>query len=150
MVEATWAVTGTTVPFTLHTAHSPLAQLILAGLAVAAGVACRATVRPLGQPARTAVRGVLFLTTPVFATGSTALPAYFVTLAAGSGLESATGLAHVLLSTAVLVLVALSYRRRLAGVCPAAAGSTPAATTPHSSVLAPRPPPGAPGGWPTC
>ncbi|MCX5583782.1 hypothetical protein ACFWG6_36295 [Streptomyces erythrochromogenes] len=67
------------------------------------------------------MRGALFLTTPVFATGSTALPAYFVTLAAGSGLESATGLAHVLLSTAltaVLVLVALSYRRRLAGVCP--------------------------------
>ncbi|OLT30738.1 hypothetical protein BJF79_38305 [Actinomadura sp. CNU-125] len=61
------------------------------------------------------------LTTPVFAIGMTGLPAYFVTLAAGSGLESATGLAHVLLSTAlttVLILVALSYRRRLAGACP--------------------------------
>ena len=65
--------------------------------------------------------GALIPTVPVFAMGTTGLPAYFVTLAAGAGLESATGLAHVLLSTAltaVLALVALSHRRRLAGTCP--------------------------------
>ncbi|MFB7358025.1 hypothetical protein [Streptomyces gardneri] len=121
VVEATWAVTGTAVPFTPHIRYSPAVQLILAGLAVAAGVACRATGRQLGRPGRTAVGGALVLTVPVFAMGATSLPAYVVTLAAGSGLESATGLAHVLLSTAftaALALVALSYRRRLTGRCP--------------------------------
>ncbi|WP_209439757.1 hypothetical protein [Streptomyces flavochromogenes] len=121
IVEATWAVTGTTVPFTLHTPYSPIAQLILAGLAIAAGVACWATRRRVAQPGRIAIGGALVLATPVLAMGATGLPGYFVTLASGSGLESATGLAHVLLSsalTALLVLVALSYRRRLAGACP--------------------------------
>ncbi|MFI1284287.1 hypothetical protein ACH4U5_26660 [Streptomyces sp. NPDC020858] len=121
VVEATWTVTGTTVPFTPHTPYSPVVQLILAGLSVAAGLACLATRRQLDRPGRTAVGGALILTLPVFAMGTTGLPAYFVTLAAGSGLESATGLAHVLLSTALtaaLALVALSYRRRLAGTCP--------------------------------
>ncbi|MER5929098.1 hypothetical protein [Streptomyces sp. NPDC002054] len=121
IVEAGWAVTGTTVPFTPHTPYSPVVQLILAGLAIAAGIACRATSRQLDRPGRLAVGGALILTTPVLAMGAIGLPAYFVALAAGSGLESATGLAHVLLSTAltaVLALVALSYRRRLAGTCP--------------------------------
>lgn len=121
VVEATWAMTRSAVPFTLHTSYSPVVQLILVGLAIAAGIACRATRRQLERPCRIAVGGALILTIPVFAMGATGLPAYFVTLAAGSGLESATGLAHALLSTAftaVLVLVALSYRRRLAGKCP--------------------------------
>ncbi|MFH8561383.1 hypothetical protein [Streptomyces sp. NPDC017988] len=122
VTEATWAVTGTTVPFTPHTPYAPMVQLTLAGLALAAGVACLATRRrQLDRPGRTAVWGALILTTPVFAMGATGLPAYFVALAAGAGLESATGLAHVLLSTAltaVLVLVAISCRRRLAGTCP--------------------------------
>ncbi|MEJ8640401.1 hypothetical protein WKI68_01070 [Streptomyces sp. MS1.HAVA.3] len=55
IVEATWAVTGTTVPFTPHTPYSPVVQLILAGLAIAAGIACRATRRQLDRPGRTAV-----------------------------------------------------------------------------------------------
>ncbi|MBO0513875.1 hypothetical protein J0695_19030 [Streptomyces beijiangensis] len=121
VVEVSWAATGITVPFTPHTSYSPVVQLILAALAIAACVACRATGRQLDRPGRMAVGGTLVLTVPVFAMGTTGLPAYFVTLAAGSGLESATGLAHVLLSTALtaaLVLVALSYRRRQSGSCP--------------------------------
>ncbi len=53
--------------------------------------------------------------------GMASLPAYFVTLASFSGVDSVTGLAHDLLSAmgaALLILVAMSYRRRLRGRCP--------------------------------
>ncbi|MFG2335168.1 hypothetical protein [Streptomyces yangpuensis] len=121
VVESAWAATGTTVPFAAHTPCPPAVQLALAVLAVAAGLACRATGRPLARRGRTAVRGVLVLAIPVLATGAVGLPAHVVTLAAGSGPESVTGLAHVLLSaglTGVLVPVALAYRRQSAGRCP--------------------------------
>ncbi|MEU7075896.1 hypothetical protein AB0B30_37780 [Streptomyces narbonensis] len=121
-VEVTWAVTGTTVPFTPHIRYAPAFQLLLAGLAVAAAVACRHTTgRRPGGADRTAVGATLVLSLPVFGLGAASLPAYVVTLAAGSGLESATGSAQVLLSallTAALALVALAYRRRLTGRCP--------------------------------
>ncbi|GAU71248.1 hypothetical protein SSP35_31_00130 [Streptomyces sp. NBRC 110611] len=120
-VEAARAGKGTTLPFPLPAPYAALAQLILATLAVVAAAACWASRRLLGRPGRMAVGCALILTTPVFALGMTVLPIYFVPLASGSGLESATGLAHALLSTALtscLVLVGLSYRRRLAGACP--------------------------------
>ncbi|MFD9409745.1 hypothetical protein ACFWBN_22390 [Streptomyces sp. NPDC059989] len=63
----------------------------------------------------------LILTVPVFVMGMVSLPAHFVTLASFSGVESVTGLAHVLLSavgSALLILVAVSYRRRMRGRCP--------------------------------
>ncbi|MFD9518355.1 hypothetical protein [Streptomyces sp. NPDC059979] len=81
-------------------------------------MACLATRRQLDRPGRTAVGGALILTVPVFAMGATGLPSFFVTLAAGSGLESSTGLAHVLLSTALTAVLALVARRQLAGTCP--------------------------------
>ncbi|MGW2271192.1 hypothetical protein [Streptomyces yangpuensis] len=120
LVETAWAVTGTTVPLTARTAYPPAVQLVLAGLAVAAGPACRATRRPLARAGRAAVRGVLVSATPVLATGAVSLPAHFVTLAAGSGPDSVTGLTHVLLSAALtgaLAPVALAHRRRSAGRC---------------------------------
>ncbi|MYS86016.1 hypothetical protein [Embleya scabrispora] len=113
-------MTGTTVPWTRHTAYAPLAQWLLAGLAVIAGAAAQATRRPLRGRGRRVVGGVLVVATPVLAVGMLGLPAYFVTLVAGSGLESATGLAHELLGaalTALLVLVGLAHRRRSAGAC---------------------------------
>ncbi|WP_187438415.1 hypothetical protein [Streptomyces sp. sk2.1] len=120
-VETTWAVTGSTVPFARHTPYSPTAQLVLAALALVAGAVCRVAGKPPGRWGRRVVTAGLALTVPVFAMGMAALPAYFVTLASGSGPESVTGLVHVLLSTALvscLVLVGLSHRRRLTGRCP--------------------------------
>ncbi|MGW2180599.1 hypothetical protein ACWCXX_21345 [Streptomyces sp. NPDC001732] len=123
-VETAWAVTGSTVPFARHAPYSPAAQLVLAALALVAGAVCRAAAGPperWGRLGRRAVAAGFALTVPVFTMGMAALPAYFVTLASGSGPESVTGLAHVLLSTALtscLVLVGLSYRRRLTGRCP--------------------------------
>ncbi|MFD8825742.1 hypothetical protein ACFV1C_25740 [Streptomyces sp. NPDC059605] len=123
-VETAWAVTGSTVPFTRHIPYSSAAQFVLAALALVAGAACRVAGRPpeqWGRWGRRAVTAGLALTVPVFAMGMAALPAYFVTLASGSGPESLTGLVHVLLSTALvscLVPVGLSYRRRLTGRCP--------------------------------
>ncbi|MFE1832300.1 hypothetical protein [Streptomyces yangpuensis] len=125
VVEIAWAVTGTTVPFAAHTPCPPAVQLALAALAVAAGLACRATGRPLARPGRTAVRGVLVLATPVLATGAVGLPAHFVTLAAGSGPESVTGLAHV-----------LPYAARTRPACASTAATT-AATTAASAKAQP-------------
>ncbi|MFF8715000.1 hypothetical protein ACF07T_26690 [Streptomyces sp. NPDC015184] len=120
-VETAWAVAESTVPFARHTPYSPTAQLALAALALVAGAVCRVAGKLPGRWGRRVVSAGLALTVPVFAMGMAALPAYFVTLASGSGPESVTGLVHVLLSTALvscLVLVGLSYRRRLTGRCP--------------------------------
>ncbi|MFJ2897382.1 hypothetical protein ACIO87_21155 [Streptomyces sp. NPDC087218] len=123
-VETTWAVTGSTVPLTPHTPYSPTAQLALAALALVAGAVCRVAGWPperSGRWGRRVVTAGLALTVPVFAMGMAALPAHFVTLASGTGPESVTGLVHVLLSAALvscLVLVGLSYCRRLTGRCP--------------------------------
>ncbi|GAA2353428.1 hypothetical protein GCM10010404_01440 [Nonomuraea africana] len=119
-VQLTWAVTGTTVPWTPSRPYSPVAQLLLALLAVVAAGACLAGARPLSRPARTAVTAVLVATVPVFVVGMISLPLHFVTLVSGSGVESATGLAHVLFNTAgagLLTLSAVSSRRRLRGRC---------------------------------
>ncbi|MGW0736199.1 hypothetical protein [Streptomyces sp. NPDC002851] len=120
-VQAARVGKGTSLPFPLPAPYAALAQLTLATLAVVAAAACLVSRRPLGRPGRRAVSCALILTTPAFALGMTVLPIYAVPLASGSGLESVTGLAHALLSTALtccLVLVGLSYRRRLAGACP--------------------------------
>ncbi|MEU4703092.1 hypothetical protein [Nonomuraea dietziae] len=119
-VQLTWAVTGTTVPWTPGTPYAPVAQLLLALLAVVAAAACLATARPLTRAGATAVTTVLAVAVPVFVAGMISLPLQFVTLVSGSGVESATGLAHVLLDTAgagLLVLTAAGHRRRLRGRC---------------------------------
>ncbi|MFF0479594.1 hypothetical protein ACFYUS_38790, partial [Streptomyces sp. NPDC004284] len=120
-VEVIWAVTGTTVQWKEHSAYAPGAQLFLAALALLAGGACLAGTRTLAKLGRVAVATALMVALPVFVVGMNGLPIYFVTIATLSGIESATGLAQVLLNTAgaaLLLLVGLSYRRRLRGDCP--------------------------------
>ncbi|MFB6618825.1 hypothetical protein ACFCV9_32175 [Streptomyces sp. NPDC056367] len=70
------------------------------------------------------------MTIPVFVVGTSGLPIHFVTLATFAGIESATGLTQVLLNTvgaALLLLVGLSYRRRLRGDCPRCGRAHPGA-----------------------
>ncbi|GGV44581.1 hypothetical protein GCM10010495_72610 [Kitasatospora herbaricolor] len=120
-VEVTWAATGTTVQWKEHSAYAPEVQLFLAALALLAGGACLAGTRTLAGPGRVAVATALIVALPVFVVGMNGLPIYFVTMVALSGVESATGLAQVLLNTAgaaLLLLAGLSYRRRLRGDCP--------------------------------
>ncbi|MCF3182044.1 hypothetical protein IPZ70_19145 [Streptomyces polychromogenes] len=120
-VEVTWASAGITVPWKEHASYAPAVQLLLAALAILAGGACLASTRTLARPGRAAVATALIMTLPVFVVGTNGLPIYFVTLVTLSGIESATGLAQVLLNTAgavLLLLVGLSYRRRLRGDCP--------------------------------
>lgn len=119
--EITWAAAGTTVPWKAHASYAPAAQLLLAALALLAGAACLATTRTLTGPGRAVVATALMVTLAVFIVGTNGLPVYFVTLMTLSGVESATGLAQVLLNTtgaALLFLVTLSHRRRLRGDCP--------------------------------
>ncbi|MEV7420707.1 hypothetical protein [Streptomyces sp. NPDC089919] len=62
----------------------------------------------------------------VFLLGAASLPAHFVTLASGSGVESATGLADVLLhavGAGLLIPAMLSFRRRHRGRCPRCGGT---------------------------
>ncbi|WP_413229660.1 hypothetical protein [Kitasatospora purpeofusca] len=120
-VEVAWAAAGTTVQWKEHASYAPAVQLLLAALAVLAGGACLAGTRTLAGPGRAVVATVLIVAIPVFVVGTNGLPIYFVTLVTLSGIESATGLAQVLLNTAgaaLLILVGLSYRRRLRGDCP--------------------------------
>jgi hypothetical protein len=116
-----WASAGTTVPWKEHSSYAPVVQLVLAALAVLAGGACLASTRTLARPGRAVVATALIVTLAVFTVGTNGLPVYFVTLVTLSGVESATGLTQVLLNTAgaiLLLLVGLSYRRRLRGTCP--------------------------------
>ncbi|MFD4025084.1 hypothetical protein ACFWRV_16430 [Streptomyces sp. NPDC058576] len=120
-IQVTWAATGTTVPWSPDVAYAPAVLFLLAALAVVAAGACLATGRPLAGRGRVTVAASLILTVPVFVMGMAGLPAYFVTLASFSGVESATGLVHTLLSAvgaALLILVAVSGRRRQLGRCP--------------------------------
>ncbi|AQW46764.1 hypothetical protein ACIQPP_08900 [Streptomyces violaceusniger] len=120
-VQVVWAAAGTTVPWSPHVAYAPGVQLALAAGALLASGACLATPRPLARRGRVAVAAVLAVAVPVFAMGMASLPAYVVTLASLSGVESATGFAHVLLNTVglgLLLLVGVSHRRRLRGRCP--------------------------------
>ncbi|WP_344638848.1 hypothetical protein [Kitasatospora cystarginea] len=120
-VEVIWAVTGTTVQWKEHSAYAPGVQLFLAALALLAGGACLASTRTLAKPGRVAVATALIVALPVFVVGTNGLPIYFVAITTLSGIESATGLTQVLLNTAgaaFLLLVGLSYRRRLRGDCP--------------------------------
>ncbi|MEW2352272.1 hypothetical protein [Spirillospora sp. NPDC029432] len=115
--QAAWALTGTAVPATPHHDHPPAAQFLLALLSLLAAAACLAgTERP------TRVRAALVIAPiPIFVPGMIGFPLHFVTLLSGGGVESATGLAHVLLSTATaafLALCAVAYHRRSRGRCP--------------------------------
>ncbi|MBW4717292.1 hypothetical protein [Saccharothrix obliqua] len=98
--------------------YPPAVQLLLAALAVLVALGCLATTRELGRRVLLVSLGAAI---PVFAAGMASLPAHVVTLASFAGVESATGLAQVLMSTVstvLLVLVVISYRRRLRGRCP--------------------------------
>ncbi|WP_369776655.1 hypothetical protein [Streptomyces sp. R33] len=120
-VEVTWAVTGTTVLWKEHSAYAPGVQFFLAALALLAGGACLASTRTLAKLGRVVVATALIVALPVFVVAMAGLPIHFVAIATLSGVESATGLAQVLLNTAgaaLLFLVGLSYRRRLRGDCP--------------------------------
>ncbi|MGV9627074.1 hypothetical protein [Streptomyces sp. NPDC003487] len=120
-VEVTWAAAGVTVPWKEHASYAPAVQFLLAALSLLAGCACLAGTRTLAKPGRVVVATALITALPVFVVGTNGLPIYFVTLVTLSGIESATGLAQVLLNTvgaALLLLVGLSYRRRLRGDCP--------------------------------
>ncbi|MER7340879.1 hypothetical protein ABT403_23915 [Streptomyces sp. NPDC000075] len=121
VVEITWAAAGSTVPWRAHAAYPPVVQLLLAALALLAGGACPATIRTPAGPGRAAVTTVLVVAVPVFVAGTIGLPIHFVTLVTFSGVESATGLAQVLLNAAgaaLLLLVGLAHRRRARGECP--------------------------------
>jgi len=120
-VQIIWSVAGATVPWKPHEAIAAPVLLLFGALAVLAGTASVATLQTLPRSGRAAVALILAAALPVFAIGMASLPVYFVALASLSGVESATGLTWVLLNTAgaaLLALVALSYRRRLAGLCP--------------------------------
>lgn len=121
LAQTLWAATGTVVPIA-GDRHTPAAlQLLLAALALLAAAVGLATTRPLTGRARRAVGVALAVLIPALGWGVIGLPLYFVVLMSGSGLESATGLANLLLltpGTALLGMVAVSYRRRLRGSCP--------------------------------
>lgn len=119
-VQATWAATGTIVPLRPQTPYPPSVQLTHAALAVAATVACLASTRTLGRTGRVVVGSSLAVLFVMFVLGMTTLPLYFVTLASGAGMESATGLANVLMNTAgagLIALVGVTFRRRTRGQC---------------------------------
>lgn len=115
-VEIAWASAGVDVPWSPDASYSPSVQWFLAVLGVLAGLASLATTR-----ARRGPFVPLVVAIAVFTAGMASLPAYVVTLASFSGVDSATGLAQVLLSAVgvvVLTLVAVAYRRRSRGRCP--------------------------------
>lgn len=119
VVQVTWAATGTAVPWKAHSAHPAAVQYALALVALLAGTA--ACLAPRTRRAPRAVAGVLLGAIPVLGFGMAPLPAYLVTITAGAGVESATGLAHVLLSTILtttLAFTALTHHRRSTGTCP--------------------------------
>ncbi|MET7462422.1 hypothetical protein [Nonomuraea sp. NPDC005501] len=119
-VQSAWAVTGTTVPLTPEVAYPPAAQFLLAAFALVAAVACAAVTRPLRHRARAAATAVLSAAPPVFAAGALSLPVHLVTLLSGAGVESATGLACVLLDAAGAAVLAHGLTtglRRLRGQC---------------------------------
>lgn len=121
VVQVTWAASGTTVPWSPDVAYAPTVQLLLSAIAVLAAGSCLATTRTLARRGRVVVAAALMLAVPASVVGMASLPAYFVMLASFSGVDSVTGLAHDLLSAAgaaLLILVAMSYRRRLRGRCP--------------------------------
>ncbi|MBN6051931.1 hypothetical protein JYK22_08280, partial [Nonomuraea sp. RK-328] len=121
-VQATFAVTLTTVPLTPHVAYPPAVLLLLAALAAVAGGACAAAVaRPLRHGGRTAAAVILGVALAVLATGTPALPVHIVPLLAGAGVESFPGLARALLDTAGAGLMAYGLTvslRLLRGRCP--------------------------------
>ncbi|WFB10726.1 hypothetical protein LRS74_29580 [Streptomyces sp. LX-29] len=129
VVETAWAATGTTVPWTGRVSYAPEAQLLSAGAALLAAAVSLAGVRPAGGPARgRAVTVAWVVLLPVFGWGALGLPMYTVSLLSGSGVESATGLAQLLLNTAgswLLALVGLAHLRRRRGRCPRCGAAHP-------------------------
>ncbi|WP_410585665.1 hypothetical protein [Amycolatopsis sp. lyj-108] len=121
VVQGTWVMAEVDVRWAPHVSYPPAFHLLLAALAVLVALVCLATTRDFGRRMRGVLLVSLGAAIPVSALGMASLPAYVVTLASSAGVESATGLAQVLVNavgTVLLVLVAISYRRRLRGQCP--------------------------------
>ncbi|MFG3439439.1 hypothetical protein ACGF0J_19545 [Nonomuraea sp. NPDC047897] len=127
-VRVAWAATGATVPLTPRIAWPPAAHLALAGVALLSAGACLAGTkargakdsRMSGRAVQAATTGVLTVSVLVFGAGAVSLPLHLVTLLSGAGVESATGLAQVLLDAAGAALLAhcrIERRRRVRGVC---------------------------------
>ncbi|MBJ3809971.1 hypothetical protein [Streptomyces flavofungini] len=128
VAQTVWAATGTVVPIA-GDRHTPVGlQLLLAALALLASGVSLATARTRTRRSRRAVGIALAVLIPALGWGVIGLPLYIVVLLSGSGLESATGLANLLVltpGTALLGMVAVAYRRRLHGCCPRCGRSHP-------------------------
>lgn len=121
LVQAGWAVTGTTVPWRPDSPYPTGLQLCYAALALLAAGAAAAVSRPLAPGGRSAVTAGLVLALMVCSVNAIGLPVHFVSLLSGDDLESATGLAHIVLYAAGAVLLLptlLVHRRRGLGLCP--------------------------------
>ncbi|MFC8419571.1 hypothetical protein ACFUN7_01510 [Streptomyces sp. NPDC057236] len=121
VVQAVWAVTSTTVPLTPDDSYTSATQGLLASVGVVAAGAGLAATRTWAGWRHAATTVSLCAAVLVYLLGAASLPAHFVTLASGSGVESATGLANVLLHAAgagLLIPATLSFRRRHRNQCP--------------------------------
>ncbi|GAA2005296.1 hypothetical protein [Catenulispora subtropica] len=121
LAEIVLAATDITVAWSPHLTFTPASHLALAALALVAATAGRAAARPLTRRGRFLVAAALLITGPVFVMCMAQLPAYVVTLIAGDGVDSATGLLHILMNTigvVPLVLVATALQRTWRGRCP--------------------------------
>jgi D-alanyl-D-alanine dipeptidase len=120
-VQTTWAATGATVPLAAGVAYAPGGHAAFAALAVISAGAALAGLRTRGARGRRAVGAILAAGAAVFTLGMTSLPMHAVTLVSGSGVESGTGLAHVLMNACgagLLLMAGTAHRRRSRGRCP--------------------------------
>ncbi|WP_234334264.1 hypothetical protein [Streptomyces sp. NRRL B-1347] len=120
-VQMAWAATGTGVPLAGERYYPSAVLLATAVAGILAAAVSLASARALTRRGRIAV-GVSFgVLLPALGWTVPGVPPTFVTLASGSGVDSVTGLAQLLLttgSTVLLAVAAVAYRRRLKGRCP--------------------------------
>lgn len=120
-VQAVWAASGTGVPLAGERYYPSAVLLGTSVASLLAAVVGLASTGPLTRRGRIAV-GVSFgVLIPAHGWTMPGLPPAFVTLASGSGVDSVTGLVHLLLTAGNAVLLtalAVVHRRRLKGRCP--------------------------------
>jgi hypothetical protein len=125
VVQVVWVVSGTDVAWTVFSGRQVQVGLAACGV-IGAGLCLAAR-----QGSRAVVGVGLVLVAGVFGLGMLGLPMYFVTIVSGAGIESVAGLVQVVVNAAgagLMMLVGLSYVRRLRGLCPRC-GQAHAATT---------------------